>query len=69
MAARSWLLNGDYDFILAVGDDWTDEDLFRALPEEAYSIRVGIGHPYARFNLYNYRDVGELLKYLGEIEL
>lgn len=69
MAARSWLLNGDYDFILAVGDDWTDEDLFRALPEEAYSIRVGIGHTYARFNLYNYRDVGELLKYLGEIGL
>ncbi|MGQ9578537.1 MAG: trehalose-phosphatase [Candidatus Aminicenantales bacterium] len=50
MAARLWLLNGDYDFILAVGDDWTDEDLFRALPEEAYSIRVGIGHTYARFN-------------------
>ena len=24
-----------YDFILAIGDDKTDEDLFRALPEQA----------------------------------
>lgn len=66
-AALFWLSKGEYDFVLAVGDDWTDEDLFRVLPEKAYSIRVGIGHTYTRFNLYNYRDVVELLIYLGEI--
>lgn len=30
-----------YDFILAAGDDTTDEDLFRALPNHAWTIKVG----------------------------
>jgi trehalose 6-phosphate synthase/phosphatase len=30
-----------YDFVLAVGDDSTDEDLFTAIPETSYSVRVG----------------------------
>ena len=28
-------------FILAIGDDWTDEDLFRILPPEAHSVKIG----------------------------
>lgn len=52
----------DYDFILAIGDDWTDEDLFRVLPERAYSIRVGMAQSHARFNLYNHMEVMELLE-------
>ena len=33
----SFFLNGhEYDFILGVGDDYTDEDLFMALPEHAF---------------------------------
>jgi trehalose 6-phosphate synthase/phosphatase len=67
-AALCWLIDDEFDFILAIGDDWTDEDLFKVLPEKAYSIKVGIGHTYAQFNLYNYRDVIELLKKLGESE-
>ncbi len=34
-AAMHFVSRGDYDFILAVGDDWTDEDLFKILPEKA----------------------------------
>lgn len=30
-----------YDFILAAGDDTTDEDLFRALPHHAWTIKIG----------------------------
>ncbi|VBB48088.1 conserved hypothetical protein [uncultured Paludibacter sp.] len=30
-----------YDFVLAIGDDTTDEDMFRALPENGISIKVG----------------------------
>lgn len=30
-----------YDFILAIGDDTTDDDMFAALPPEAVSIKVG----------------------------
>ena len=28
------------DFILALGDDWTDEFTFNALPESAFTIKV-----------------------------
>ena len=31
-----------YDFVMAAGDDSTDEDMFQALPKEAATIRVGI---------------------------
>lgn len=56
---------GDYDFILAAGDDWTDEDLFKVLPETAYSIRIGMAQSYARFNLHNSAEVIELIRKLA----
>ena len=41
-AAIHWLGNEDeFDFILAMGDDWTDEDIFSVLPATAWSIKVG----------------------------
>ena len=52
------------DFILAAGDDWTDEDLFSVLPETAYSIKVGMRVSKARFNVRSYRDVRSLLEHL-----
>lgn len=39
-AARRWLGEGVYDFVLAAGDDVTDEDLFAALPATAYCLRI-----------------------------
>lgn len=41
----------DYDFILAMGDDTTDEDMFRALPDTAYTIKIGEMSLLARYNL------------------
>ena len=38
-AATEWLTGLGVGFILAIGDDWTDEDLFRALPRRL--IRCG----------------------------
>jgi trehalose 6-phosphate synthase/phosphatase len=64
-AAARFLAEHNFGFILAVGDDWTDEDLFKILPDTAYSIRVGIRQSYARFNLRSYVDVVELLKELA----
>ncbi|NIO19762.1 MAG: bifunctional alpha,alpha-trehalose-phosphate synthase (UDP-forming)/trehalose-phosphatase, partial [Candidatus Aenigmarchaeota archaeon] len=40
-AALRWISKKKWDFILAIGDDWTDEDTFAVLPESAYSIKVG----------------------------
>lgn len=37
-----------YDFVLAIGDDLTDEDLFSALPQNAHTIKVGDGETVAR---------------------
>ena len=41
---------GPFEFILAAGDDRTDEDMFAALSREAWSIKVGTagGHTHAR---------------------
>ena len=49
-------------FILAVGDDWTDEDLFRVMPRDAYSIKVGHHPSYAKYNLNNSEEVVNLLE-------
>lgn len=61
-AARRWLEMADWDFILAMGDDWTDEDIFGVLPAEAFSIRIGLTPSQARTNLENPKDVLTLLE-------
>lgn len=63
-ATQHWLSRGDYDFILGIGDDTTDEDMFQALPEQAYSIRVGIANTRALYNLRDTREVVRLLESL-----
>jgi trehalose 6-phosphate synthase/phosphatase len=60
-AAALWLKYKKYDFILAIGDDKTDEDLFRAIPASEYTIRVGLTQSVSRFNLKHQRDVIALL--------
>ncbi len=64
--ARYFLERKDYDFILAVGDDWTDEDLFEAMPEEAYTIKVGFGVSRAKYQVQSYREVRKILQELAK---
>lgn len=60
-----FLLGGNnYDFVLAAGDDITDEDMFKALPENSYSIKVGITASHAKYNLQNFMEVRKLLEEL-----
>lgn len=40
-----------YDFVLAIGDDTTDDDMFRALPENGISVKVGDFSEAAKFRL------------------
>ena len=61
MAAKLLLSEKTFDFVLAVGDDLADEELFKVLPEKSYSIKVGLAKSYAKFNLKNHRDVIQLL--------
>ena len=65
-SASFWLGSGAYDFILAIGDDATDEDLFKVLPPSAISIRVGVTGTHAQFNIRNVTEVIDLLRALAD---
>jgi trehalose 6-phosphate synthase/phosphatase len=60
-AASEYLLNKKFDFILGVGDDWTDEYLFQDLPPDSYSIKVGTDKSVAKYYVDSYKDVRKLL--------
>ncbi len=59
------LASGVYDFILAIGDDKTDEDLFRALPEQALTIKIGVMPSLSK---YNFRDQKGVLRLMGRLQ-
>lgn len=54
-----------HPFILAIGDDRTDEDLFSVLPENAYGVKVGKGSTQAKYKLRDPSEVVRLLEYLA----
>ena len=57
----NWL-DDHYDCILAIGDDGTDEETFRIMPEEAYTIKVGLGDiSSAKYNFRYPSEVRDLL--------
>lgn len=59
----------DYDFIFAVGDDRTDEDMFKALMKNknAFTVKVGPEASYAQYNLYTPQMVVSLLEGLDHL--
>jgi trehalose 6-phosphate synthase/phosphatase len=63
-AATEWLAARPADFIMAIGDDWTDEELFRVLPPAAFSIRIGLAKTTAKYHLGSYSAVRRLLREL-----
>lgn len=65
--ARQRVESTQRDFILAIGDDYTDEDMFKALPSAAYTIKVGYDDSEARFHLSSSSEVVKLLKELSSI--
>ncbi|WP_159799799.1 bifunctional alpha,alpha-trehalose-phosphate synthase (UDP-forming)/trehalose-phosphatase [Flavobacterium sp. MK4S-17] len=59
------VLCGDHDFVLAFGDDKTDEDLFEMLTaENEYSVKVGPGNTFANYRL---ESVEEVLSFLATL--
>ncbi|MGN6644684.1 MAG: trehalose-phosphatase, partial [Verrucomicrobiota bacterium] len=65
-ASLEWLGTALPEFILGIGDDWTDEDLFRALPMDAFSVRVGMAKTAAQYHLNNHVAVRRLLRELSD---
>jgi trehalose 6-phosphate synthase/phosphatase len=66
-AVQNWLSKRTYDFILSMGDDRTDEDVFKVLKEDAISIRVGIAPSRARYYLRNQAEVSRLFEELHSL--
>ncbi len=64
-AALNFLQTSEYDFIMAIGDDHTDEDIFKALPPTAITIKVGGHISAARFFTGDYKDVRGFLRDLS----
>jgi trehalose 6-phosphate synthase/phosphatase len=53
------------DFIMCIGDDYTDEDMFKVLPEDAFTLKVGLGETAARHHV---SSVDEVIKLLGTLK-
>jgi trehalose 6-phosphate synthase/phosphatase len=64
-AAQDKLSEGTHDFILAIGDDYTDEDLFDALPVGAFTIKVGLGSSSARYHVTSVDQIHSFLNQLA----
>jgi trehalose 6-phosphate synthase/phosphatase len=63
-AATFWLNQKQWPFILAAGDDVTDEALFAAVPSEAWSVKVGDGPTAARLSVGTQAEFIALLESL-----
>ncbi len=62
VAAAIWLKKYTADFIVALGDDWTDEDTFRAVNGNGITIKVGRTASEAKYCVEDVAQVRSLLK-------
>ncbi len=49
--AKRLLAKDNYDYVMAMGDDVTDDDMFHALPDDSITIKIGENSDYAKYNL------------------
>jgi len=60
--AQKLMMHFNPDFTLCIGDDATDEDMFRALRDNGYTIKVGSGNTAAKYTLPSQLQVLPLLR-------
>ena len=61
-AVSAMLHQSQYDFALAIGDDHTDEDTFKAMPDNSVTIKVGSSSSAAKYYLNDVKEVRNLLQ-------
>ncbi len=61
-AVLTWIDEHRPEMIIAIGDDYTDEDIFKVVPEQAVTIKVGSNISAAKYFVNSHRDVRKLLK-------
>jgi trehalose 6-phosphate synthase/phosphatase len=66
-AVKKILEQHNYDFILSIGDDATDEEMFEFFlhNSDAYTVKVGNGNTFAKNKVADISDVVLLLKQLS----
>jgi trehalose 6-phosphate synthase/phosphatase len=66
-AVKKLFIQNYYDFVLSIGDDATDEDMFEYFLHNtnASTIKVGNGDTFAKYKFATINDVVSLLKYLS----
>lgn len=66
-AIGNWLNRGHFDFVMAIGDDASDERMFENLPQQAFSIKVGKSVTSASFRFEDWKKVRTLLSELTRL--
>jgi trehalose 6-phosphate synthase/phosphatase len=68
LAVKKLYEQDSFDFVLSIGDDATDEEMFEYFlhNSDAFTIKVGEGATSARYNFKSITDVAALLKLLTE---
>jgi trehalose 6-phosphate synthase/phosphatase len=64
VAVSKFIADKSIDFIMALGDDRTDEDIFRALPPDSITIKIGVTTSMAKYNLKSQLDVSRFIEKL-----
>jgi len=69
VAALSMLAGINPDFILCIGDDATDEDMFRVMRDKAYTIKIGRANTSAQYTILSQKEVYPFLrKFIEAVE-
>ncbi|MCD6012235.1 MAG: bifunctional alpha,alpha-trehalose-phosphate synthase (UDP-forming)/trehalose-phosphatase [Flavipsychrobacter sp.] len=70
VAAGKLIKRRNPDFIFAIGDDETDEDMFKKLARlsHSYSIKIGNDASFAKYNLHSPHEVQNLLRMISEAQ-
>jgi trehalose 6-phosphate synthase/phosphatase len=65
VASTNMLAHIQPDFVLCIGDDATDEDMFRAIRDRGYTIKIGRANTAAQFTILSQREVYPFLSQIG----
>lgn len=66
IVAKQYFDQSNADFVMCIGDDYTDEDMFEALPDEVFTIKVGAQDTAAMFAVKNVSAVHSLLEDISD---
>jgi len=65
-ACTKFMLNKEFDYVVAIGDDYTDEYMFEELPDTATTIKVGFMKTSAKYFVKSPKEVRSFLSKLTQ---